>query len=165
LTPKQQAFLAAFARCGSITDAAAAAGVDRTAHYRWKAESFDYLEAFKRAEDEAADVLEDAAIERAVAGWEEPIISRGELVYRRDPETDALELDREGRPIALTIRKRSDALLSQLLKAWKPSKFRENFKVETEHSFSGLASFTDAQLEAIARGSSPGAAAPADSEK
>jgi transposase-like protein len=181
MNPKQRAFLAAFARCGSISIAARDSDVDRSSHYRWMRESADYAEAFKHATEEAAGVLEDAAIARAVEGWEEPVIYQGELAMEpvRDAEGRCVyvqAVDDQGAPLyhdsgdprldrlmkPLTIRKRSDALLTTLLKAWLPKKFRDNHHIEAEHTHTGLASLTDAELERIARGSSSGAAPQAD---
>jgi len=61
------------------------------------------------AEIGAADDLEQAAYERAVIGWEEPVYHRGELVGQ--------------------IRKFSDSLLLTLLKGAKPEKYRDTAKV------------------------------------
>jgi len=49
--PKKRAFLAAFATCGHVVDAAAGAGISWTSHYNWLKEEDNvaYTEAFNRA--------------------------------------------------------------------------------------------------------------------
>jgi terminase small subunit-like protein len=56
---KKRAFLAAFSRCGSLSQAAKRAGVDRRTHYNWLKSDPHYAEAFEQAKLEAADALED----------------------------------------------------------------------------------------------------------
>ena len=65
---KQSAFLAAFAKCGTITKAAEAADIARQTHYDWMKNEPNYPALFAQAEQEAADALEHAARERALAG-------------------------------------------------------------------------------------------------
>ena len=64
---KKVAFLSAFRKCGNITSAARACGIDRSSHYQWLAQA-EYAEAFTHALDDATDELEAVARERATAG-------------------------------------------------------------------------------------------------
>lgn len=66
--PKKDLFLDAFRKCGSITQAAAAAGIGRHTHYDWLGVDAAYERAFRAAEDEAIEGLEDEARRRAFAG-------------------------------------------------------------------------------------------------
>lgn len=86
LSDDQRRFLDAFAECGSVTSAAkkASAGSDRTpealrvAHYRrWLRESEEYAKEFASRKPEACGTLEDAAWDRAVNGWEDPVYQGG----------------------------------------------------------------------------------------
>jgi phage terminase small subunit len=52
--PQKRAFLVAYAECGRVTEAAAAAGVSRESHYDWKAGDPEYRKAFELAVAEAA---------------------------------------------------------------------------------------------------------------
>jgi hypothetical protein len=119
---KQRAFLAAYAKCGNITRAAALAKVARSRHYEWLSDP-DYEAAFAAAGEEACDLLEAEARRRAVDGIEEPVVYQGELSVRRDSL---------GRRTAhpLTIRRYSDVLLIFLLKAQRPDKYRDNWRGE-----------------------------------
>lgn len=62
------AFLSAFRACGSVTDAAAAAGIDRATHYRWLHEDAEYEADFQKAKVLAAEGLEEEAVKRAKLG-------------------------------------------------------------------------------------------------
>lgn len=64
----KRAFLAAFSRCGSISQAAKRAKVDRRTHYNWLRQDPGYREAFQHATIEAGDALEDKLSEMAHAG-------------------------------------------------------------------------------------------------
>ena len=68
LHPKKRAFLAAYSRCGSISQAAKRAKVDRRTHYNWLREDPAYREAYQQATIEACDALEDRMKELAFDG-------------------------------------------------------------------------------------------------
>jgi hypothetical protein len=68
LHPKKRAFLAAYSRCGSISQAAKRPKVDRRTHYNWFREDLAYREAFQQASIEACDALEDRMKELAFDG-------------------------------------------------------------------------------------------------
>jgi hypothetical protein len=114
---KQQAFLAAYAEQGTLTGAAAAAGVSRHAVYRWMAIDGDFASKWKDAREEFADRLEAEARRRAVEGVEEYVVSSGKLVYGPD-----------GQP--LKQRRFSDHLLALMLKAKRGEEYRERSSIE-----------------------------------
>lgn len=110
LKAKQAAFLHAFIITGGqVVSAARAAKIARCTHYDWLA-SEKYAEAFKRARDQAGDVLESEAIRRAHEGTDEPVYFRG---------TKCGE-----------VRRYPDGLMQFLLRGVKPDKYRE----KVEHS-------------------------------
>lgn len=99
---KADAFLAAYRLTASVTEAAKAAKIDRTLHYRWlKNEA--YAAAFAEAEREAAETLEDEAVRRATAGVLEPVFYQGRKVG--------------------AVRRYSDGLMQFLLRGFKPHKY------------------------------------------
>lgn len=102
LTPKQRAFLAAYAESGNISKAARDAKVNPKTHFFWK-DNPVYLEAFEAAHDVACDTLEYEARRRAIEGVMKPIFHRGKVVG------EVLEY--------------SDALLMFLLRAERRQKF------------------------------------------
>ena len=105
--PKKRAFLTAYAETGKKGLAAELAGIDRSAIYQpgWRDDPV-FQEALARAEEMAADILEDEAFRRAVEGVEKPT-----GWYR-------------GKPGGY-VREYSDVLLIFQLKALRPEKYRE----------------------------------------
>src|SRR5947209_835175 len=79
--PKKRRFLAAFAQCGSVTDAAKQAEIHFTSHYHWlkEDENVAYTEAFNRARDIAGDFAEGEIYRRAFLGFDHPVIYEGEI--------------------------------------------------------------------------------------
>jgi hypothetical protein len=104
------AFLAAYRLTGSVTEAAAAAGVDRRLHYRWLKASPVYKQRFDQAKVEAADRLEDIAISRVRDGVLEDVYYQGDVVgERRVYDSGLLQFllrglkpERYGRKVELT---------------------------------------------------------------
>lgn len=159
MTAKQRAFLAAYARLGTISYAAQAARINRRAHYDWLAADTAYGAAFEEAKDEAADRMEKEAIRRAVTGTRKP-------VYQGGKEVGAIQTY-------------SDLLLMFLLKGARPAKFRERFEHSgpdgaplsptLAHEVEELSRLTDDELDQFIRlkrklaepGGSPGVATPA----
>lgn len=66
--PKKRAFLMAFIETCNMVESASAAGIDRTAHYKWLKEDPEYAEAFAEARKVAVSGLEAEAVKRAKAG-------------------------------------------------------------------------------------------------
>lgn len=149
VTPKRQsAFLAAIARTGNITIAAQAAHIDRRRHYEWLQNDPDgsYAAAFRAAEEEAVDLMEEAARQRAVDGWEEPVFYKGDQVA--------------------VIRKYSDVLLIFKLKGARPEKYKDRGQYEHTGKDGGpiqverldLTKLSDEELDALDRIVDKGAA-------
>lgn len=108
----QQKFLKAFARHGNVTRAAKAARVDRSTPYDWQKKDEAFAAAWEDAKEAAADVLETEAFRRAVTGTLKGVYHQGEKVD--------------------TERQYSDGLLTLLLKATRPEKFKD--RVANEHT-------------------------------
>ena len=102
-------FLECFAQCGTLTEAAEKAKVDRNLHYVWMKDP-EYVETFEEARLRANDRLEQEALRRAVKGTEEQVFYQGEVCGK--------------------IRKFSDVLLIFLMKGAMPDKYRDQWKGE-----------------------------------
>ncbi len=113
---RQDAFLAEYRLCATITHAAEIALISRRTHYLWIEKDSAYAAAFEEAKVAAVDSLVKEARRRAIQGVEEPVIYQGKL-----------SLDADGNP--LVIRKHSDVLLIFLLKGMMPETFRERHEV------------------------------------
>jgi hypothetical protein len=143
---RQQVFLQTYAVCGNITQAAQAAKLEPGAHYNWLKDP-EYAEAFRKAQDEATDLLVGEARRRAIEGDSEPAIYQGALCYERLPN---------GKKRQIVINRKSDVLLIFLLKAMRPEIFRDNWKGEIRHTGSissgpDLSNLTDDQLQQLNR--------------
>jgi hypothetical protein len=64
----RETFLRILEETCNVTEAARAAGFDRSTAYRWRDEDPAFAEAWKQAEEAAADKLEQVAFERAKGG-------------------------------------------------------------------------------------------------
>jgi hypothetical protein len=95
----KKAFLTSYGLTCSITRASKAAKIDRRRHYDWLESDEEYRAAFAKAREEAADALEDAAVQRAIEGVKKPVTIAGQQEV---------------------IREYSDVLLIFLLKAARP---------------------------------------------
>lgn len=152
---KKPAFLAAYVVTASVTEAAAAAKVERCLHYRWLEEDPQYAKDFAAARKQAGEALEDEAIRRAYAGFDEPVVYQGGLCYSPDQyDKKTGKLKRGAKP--LTIRKYDSGLLHKLLDGFLPEKYKKRslevtganggpIKVENE----GLQKLSDDELAAL----------------
>ncbi len=108
-------FLAAVAASGNVSASAEAAGVSRTFVYERRYADPDFAKEWDQALEQARPVLEEEAWRRAVEGVEEPVYGR-------------VGKDRDGQ--IGTVRKYSDAILTTLLKAADPNKYRDRQQIE-----------------------------------
>jgi hypothetical protein len=163
-TPKKHAFLAAFRLTASVTKAAAAVRMERQLHYRWLRDDPAYPAEFEAAQEEAAQTLEDEAIRRAHEGVDEPVTYKGNFTYPPKRDENGEVVMKEGfvmwddtKP-PLAIRKYSDKLLIELLRRFRPQKYRTNASVEVTGKDGGpievnkrLAALSDDELAQFAR--------------
>ena len=87
---RQRAFLRALSETGCVRDACARVGISNTSAYRMKKKSDAFSRAWDRALAKAAPTIEQAAYERAVLGWEEPIVQGGRVVGTKRRYSDSL---------------------------------------------------------------------------
>jgi hypothetical protein len=110
------AFLAALSSSANVTLACTAARIARSKVYEYRDKNPQFAKQWEDAMDTAIDILEEEARRRAQDGVETFVVSKGQVVMW------------EGKP--LKERKYSDTLMVALLKAHRPAKYRENFKLE-----------------------------------
>jgi AcrR family transcriptional regulator len=90
---RQRMFLRALGETGSVRDACARAQISTTSAYRHRQRSDVFDRAWRRALGKVGPTIEQAAFERAVLGWEEPVWHAGKLVgYRRRYSDNLLRL-------------------------------------------------------------------------
>ena len=131
------AFLAALREHGgTLAPAARAVGLPPSAVYSRKNSDADFAAAIEEAQEEIYDETERELMRRAVDGIEEPVIHKGQLMFRMEYATQTnadgeLETiyrpvrDVNGQPVPLTVNKRSDALLMFALKGYRKKRFAD----------------------------------------
>lgn len=133
----QEIFLKELRDCGNVSAACAKAHVERSTVYKEKKHDDTFAEQWKNALDDAMDSLEAEAWRRARDGVPRLIFYKGALVT-----------DDKDNPIIQ--RDYSDTLMTLLLKAHRPDKYRE--RVEATNFNIDFSKLSDEQLERIAGG-------------
>jgi hypothetical protein len=105
----EKAFIAELRATGIVSSACTAAHINRTTAYDRRKANKEFARAWRVALTDAADDLEKEARRRAIEGIDVPIYSQGKFVD--------------------THKQYSDGLLTLLLKAHKPKKFRDRLEV------------------------------------
>lgn len=126
-------FLAALRVVPVVARAAEGAGVTRQAAYAARENDEAFAQAWDDAIEHGVDAAEAEAFRRAVQGYEEPVVYQGHIAPLMAPvfcdlsgmpvideltgtQKWAPVLDENGRPVPLTVRRHSDALLTTILK-------------------------------------------------
>jgi hypothetical protein len=117
------AFLAAIEQFPHIGLAAKAVKIARSTHYRALKDVPDYGAQFAESWAIGVGRIRDAAIKRAVLGFEEPVIYKGEYQWFRDPKTKKKRL--------VTVTKFPERLMMKVLGAEIPDVYN---KGRIEHS-------------------------------
>ena len=107
---KKRLFLAAFREIGTIRHGCEAADLHPTTVLRWRQDDPAFAREFQVAYEASIDLLEKEAIRRAFDGWDEPVFQNGKQVGM--------------------VRKFSDTLLIFLMKGARPTKYRDNARLE-----------------------------------
>jgi hypothetical protein len=137
----QKRFLKELSKTGSVSTAAVLARTSRTRVYELRKADPAFAIAWQEAEEIAAERLEDEAKRRAVEGVPEPLVSAGKLVR-----------DDDGQPIM--VRRYSDRLLAELLRARRPPPRERSvhFHLPVLHSMADAAGAMAAIAAAVAKG-------------
>jgi hypothetical protein len=105
-------FIEALRVSANVTNAAAAIKTSRASMYKVRDADADFKAAWDDAIEEAVDVLEEEARRRALKGTKRPIYQQGALVGY--------------------VQEYSDQLMTLLLRAHRPRKYRERLSVGGE---------------------------------
>lgn len=125
-------FLDKLRETGNVTDACEQAQVGRSAAYERKRTNKTFAAAWDQSLDEACDVLEREARRRAVEGVPRLKFHEGMVIMIPDPSQAPDTPADQIRMIPYVENEYSDGLLTLLLKAHRPEKFRENHKLEID---------------------------------
>jgi hypothetical protein len=107
---RREKFLHMLAATGHVTQSAAIADLSRVFLYQMKRQDEAFSKAWDEAEQIGTKALEDEALRRAAQGFDEPVFYQGVQCG--------------------VVRKYSDTLLTFLLKARDPAKYRERISTE-----------------------------------
>lgn len=119
-----EAALAVIRAGGTIKQASAAIGMQRSSLRKWCAKDAEFRAAYEAAIEEGVEVLEAEAFRRAVEGTLKPAFYQGKVVK---DESGALQ----------GVREYSDQLLMFLLRAKAPEKYRERYEMSGRGSIGG----------------------------
>lgn len=129
---RKAAYLVALSHSGLYYEAAEEAGIAPGTADTWRRKDPLFLQACREALEHANERFESEAIRRGVKGVDEPVIHQGRLQYEMEPVLDEEGMpvlasngepllrvvkDEHGRPVRLTVKKYSDALLGKVLEA------------------------------------------------
>ena len=125
-------FVEAYALHGIIQPGLDAAGICRATYTLWRRQDEAFNEACDAAYQCAVDKAELELRTRAIEGTEEPVLYKGEPVWRRNPDTGDYLLDKDFNYVPFTISKKSDRLLEVYVRSHRPI-----YKERTEVALTG----------------------------
>lgn len=131
-------FLDAISRGVTVSKAAELMGCSRKTAYAARARSPEFAAQWDDAIEQACDALEQAALTRALVGWDEPVWG-----------TETF-FDAEGRRCSRTVQvgvvtRQSDRMIIFLLQCWRREKYGPRIKVDSVAD----ASVIDAEIERL----------------
>jgi hypothetical protein len=129
-------FLEAYAKTGNILLSCKAAGIARSTYYNWQEKDEEFSFKAHQAEREFADIVLAEFVQRAVHGYQKPVVSAGKMVYDEVPVLDQWGnqvVDERGIPLferkPLMERVVSDNLLAMAVKKHFPE-YREKQQID-----------------------------------
>lgn len=133
-------FLETYAKTGNILLSCKAAGISRTTYYNWQEKDEEFGFRAHQAEREFADIVLAEFVQRAVHGYEKPVVSAGKMVYEEIPVLDQWGnqvVDEIGKPVVkykpLMERVVSDSLLAMAVKKHHPE-YREKQQIDVNNT-------------------------------
>lgn len=120
-------FLASLAHDPNVSLACDKANISRKTAYQWRDDEV-FAKAWDDAVERCKDVARSSIYQRGILGWDEPLVSMGQVVCTETLLTDEdgkPQFDKRGRPImvkgaAITVHKWSDSLAALYAKASLP---------------------------------------------
>lgn len=121
-------FIEKLSQTRSVTHACKAVHIDRTTAYDHRGLDPDFRARWDEAIQVMNDDLEASMRNRATDGTPRVRVDKGRVVYHRNPETDELVRDEQGRPVPLVERVHETALTIFVAKA----NMREKYFLERQ---------------------------------
>ncbi|GHO99534.1 hypothetical protein KSF_095820 [Reticulibacter mediterranei] len=145
-------FLAELQRVHAVSLACEYAGIDRSTVYRWKDKDQKFADAWQNCVERSHDIARASIYQRGILGWEEPMVSMGQVVYEQVPKLDEQgnQIYERGRPAfkqgdKVMVRKWSDSLALAYAKANLPE-FKDKPQLNVNAQLADLAEQAKAEL-------------------
>ncbi|GAC1668390.1 MAG: hypothetical protein PVS3B3_38870 [Ktedonobacteraceae bacterium] len=130
-------FIEALKQVHCVTMACEHAEISRKTAYEWREKDADFADLWENAVERSRDIARASIYQRGILGWDEPIISMGQVVYDYEPvlnEDGEPMSDKKGKPVMRrgsiqTIHKWSDTLALGYAKANLPE-YKEKQQID-----------------------------------
>lgn len=132
-TRERELFLQHLGESANVTASALVATISRKTAYEWRKVDSEFAEAWDDAMAMATDTLEAEGRRRAMEGVEELYVSQGRVVT-----------DKEGNPLVKRVY--SDGLMTLLLKAHRPERFKDRVSADLTGTINMTVTRDDADL-------------------
>lgn len=123
----KELFIEYLRRDHNVSFASEYAGIARKTAYEWRGKDKAFADQWESAVDRVKDIARSSIYQRGILGWDEPVVSMGQLVYEMVPEIDEKgnQVYEKGRPKMrrgnpITLHKWSDSLAALYAKANLP---------------------------------------------
>jgi len=134
---KKEKFLAFLREDPTVSLACESIDIARKSVYEWRGKDEKFAEEWDNALERTRDVARSSIYHRGIIGWDEPMVSMGQVVYEQEPVLDDdgnQKIDKRGRPMTLRgakvmMRKWSDSLALAYAKANLPE-YKEKQQID-----------------------------------
>lgn len=121
------------------------AGIGRNTAYQWRDKDHKFNDEWRDAIERLNDVARSSIFQRGILGWDEPVVSNGQVVYEMEPflDADGKQVYDKGKPKMLrgkpiTIHKWSDQLAIAYAKANLPE-YKERQQIDLNAQITDMA--------------------------
>ena len=140
------AFLTALQEDPNVSLACDLAAISRESAYQWRKADKAFAKAWDNALERCRDTARSSIFKRGILGWDEPMVSMGQIVYEAElmlDDDDKPVLDKKGKSIVLQgkpmmIHKYSDSLATLYAKGNLPE-YKDKPQVNVQAQLSDLA--------------------------
>jgi len=149
----QEIFIESLKSDPNVSLACDVAEISRDTAYRWRGENEAFAKLWDDAIERTKDVARSSIYQRGIIGWDEPIVSMGQVVCEYEPALDGegnLVFDKRGKPLMLrgkplTVHKWSDSLAALYAKANLPE-YKEKQQIDLNAQITTMAETAKAEL-------------------